>query len=484
MAGPDKSANDAKGEGPPWKIINFTIMLMMGLALSQILPLHLEHHTYEKIEMISECLTMFCLSFLMVHVGYELDLDKSKWRDYGFDYFVAMGAAGIPWILVSAWFRLAMPVSVSWSAALLLGRFAAPTSAGILFTMLEAAGLKETWLYQKARLLAILDDLDTILLMIPLKVMMVGFKWQLLGDAAIVIGLLGLAWTHLHQVKLPSTWNWTMLYAAAVTAVCMLLSKMTNGQIQLEVLLPAFTIGCVTKIPHHQSSSSTSGNDVNAVSANFARDVSEGNEEAEKMEESIQTGVSTIFMFLVGLSMPSLFTGQDAGAVSGSVIAFHVVAVTFLMIVGKLVVSLCYSDEAGINSRLGLGFGMCPRGEVGAGVIVISLSLGIKGVTVTVAVICLAVNLILSSGFIFAVKELLRAEMSSTKAPPRVGKPRRTWLILAIVVLGAAAAGKFVLQTRDPIPTFASPNLCVKHARSSFSAVREPKPGIVTVLGR
>ena len=42
--------------------------------------------------------------------------------------------------------------------------------AGILFSMLEAAGMKETWLFQKARVLAIFDDLDTILLMVPLKV--------------------------------------------------------------------------------------------------------------------------------------------------------------------------------------------------------------------------------------------------------------------------------------------------------------------------
>ena len=56
----------------------------------------------------------------------------------------------------------------AWKENLLLSRFAAPTSAGILFTMLANAGLKNSWVYQKTRVLAIFDDLDTILLMIPL----------------------------------------------------------------------------------------------------------------------------------------------------------------------------------------------------------------------------------------------------------------------------------------------------------------------------
>ena len=55
-----------------------------------------------------------------------------------------------------------------------LSRFAAPTSAGILFTMLAALGLKSSWIYKKIQVLAIFDDLDTILLMIPLQIMMVG----------------------------------------------------------------------------------------------------------------------------------------------------------------------------------------------------------------------------------------------------------------------------------------------------------------------
>jgi hypothetical protein len=67
----------------------------------------------------------------------------------------------------------------AWKEIFLLSRFAAPTSAGILFTMLIAAGLKHTWVYKKVQVLAIFDDLDTILLMIPLQILMIGMRWQM-----------------------------------------------------------------------------------------------------------------------------------------------------------------------------------------------------------------------------------------------------------------------------------------------------------------
>ena len=59
---------------------------------------------------------------------------------------------------------------------------------------------------------------------------------------------------------------------------------------------------------------------------------------------------------------------------------------------------------------------MCPRGEVGAGVIVISIAFGICGQCITIAVLCLALNLIASSFFIMGVKELVeRAELDDTR---------------------------------------------------------------------
>ena len=91
----------------------------------------------------------------------------------------------------------------AWQETLLAGRFAAPTSAGVLFSMLAAAGLGTTWLFRKARILAIFDDLDTVLLMIPLKMLMVGLAWQLGVIVVVMVGLLVVGFRWLHRIKLP-----------------------------------------------------------------------------------------------------------------------------------------------------------------------------------------------------------------------------------------------------------------------------------------
>jgi hypothetical protein len=49
---------------------------------------------------------------------------------------------------------------------------------------------------------------------------------------------------------------------------------------------------------------------------------------------------------------------------------------------------------------------MWPRGEVGAGVLVISLSYGIGGPIVTVAMLSLALNLLLTGAFISMIQRL------------------------------------------------------------------------------
>ena len=46
--------------------------------------------------------------------------------------------------------------------------------------MLAAIGLKSSWIYKKIQVLAIFDDLDTILLMIPLQIMMIGLRFHLI----------------------------------------------------------------------------------------------------------------------------------------------------------------------------------------------------------------------------------------------------------------------------------------------------------------
>jgi hypothetical protein len=128
-------------------------------------------------------------------------------------------------------------------------------------------------------------------------------------------------------------------------------------------------------------------------------------------EEKAQTTISMVFMVLVGLSMPAL-VGKNAenqnGDLSADLIVGHVIAVSILMIFGKMFPVFCYRDEIGVAGRLALCLGMCPRGEVGASIIVISLELGVSGPAIIVAMCALAGNLVMSGGFIALVKLLLR----------------------------------------------------------------------------
>jgi len=445
----------------PAKMIVFTVNLLVGLVLSQLVPAWLSPDAYGVWAHVVKLCTMFCLSYIMIHVGYEFDIDKSNLRAYGKDYLIAMTAAGFPWIFVALWFIFVLPNPLPWDQALIASRFAAPTSAGILFSMLEASGMKETWLFQKARVLAIFDDLDTILLMVPLKIIMVGLKPQLAIDLTIVLFLLILIWVCLHRCKIPCSWRATMIYAAVVTTLCELLHYFTAHDdfdpgdmmepVHLEVLLPAFAIGCICRcghtsqqpVPDHHLSRQPSYRDWLARRASIIKE-----QTLRHDSELINSGVSAVFMVFVGLSMPEIFgCGSSSGghrllaevaansssssggsgstaacgeSMEAGALVAHVVGVSVLMIVGKLFPTFCYRNEADLRTRFGLSLGMCPRGEVGAGVIVISLSFNIGGDAITVAVICLALNLVCSSLFIMAVKKLAK---NGPPAAPTKGGP-------------------------------------------------------------
>merc|ERR1719398_213251 len=188
---------------------------------------HDDHHETEAVwydyynytEVVS-VVTMTLLSFIMIGVGCEFDIDKSNLQAYGKDYLVAMTAAGFPWLFVGAWFIWMLPGSMWWGEALFMARFAAPTSAGILFTMLQAAGLQDTWLFRKARVLAIFDDLDTILFMLPLKVIISGLHWELLFDLLLLSIPLVVGWRYMHRIDLPSSSPFKMLYAVLIMVFC------------------------------------------------------------------------------------------------------------------------------------------------------------------------------------------------------------------------------------------------------------------------
>lgn len=390
------------------KVLAFSLFLILGLVVSQVLPQVLGE-TFATVKYGTNTLLYVCLAFIMINVGREFEIEKSQWKSYAQDYFIAMATAAMPWLLIALYYMFVLLPSsywgdwTAWKENLLLSRFAAPTSAGILFTMLAALKLKSTWMYRKIQVLAIFDDLDTILLMIPLQILMMGLKWQMFVVVAIVVILLVFGWKKMGSYNMRQDWKSVLVYAVAVFAVTQIVyyvSKHFYGEqesIHIEVLLPAFILGMVMRHRHIDS----------------------------KAEASAATVISFLFMFLVGVSMPQ-FIGVDmhidpaiSKSITGSqpmmswgMIALHVVAVSFLSNIGKLMPIFFYRDRK-FSERLALSVGMFTRGEVGAGVIFIALGYHLGGPVLLISVLTIVLNLILTGGFVMWVKHLALKTYSS-----------------------------------------------------------------------
>lgn len=389
------------------KVLSFSVFLIIGLFLSQFLPV-LAGSGYGAVKTVANILLYICLGFIMINVGREFEVDKSRWKSYTEDYFIAMATAAVPWLLIALYYIFVLlPPEFwnsweAWKENLLLSRFAAPTSAGILFTMLAAIGLKASWMYKKIQVLAIFDDLDTILLMIPLQIMMIGLRWQLIIVVLIVFLLLSFGWRQLSKYNWRQDWKAILFYSTLVfvaTQSLYLISKSLYGEegsIHIEVLLPAFILGMIMK--HKEIDT--------------------------PMERKVSTGISFLFMFLVGMSMPHFigvnFAETQTGeySVTGSqemmpwgVIALHVLIVSLLSNIGKLFPVFFYRDRK-FSERLALSIGMFTRGEVGAGVIFIALGYNLGGPALVISVLTIVLNLILTGIFVLWVKKLaLRSYM-------------------------------------------------------------------------
>ena len=244
----------------------------------------------------------------------------------------------------------------------------------------------------------------TVLLMIPLKMLIVGLQWQLGVILVIMIVLLWLAWKYLHRVRIPITWPWVLGYATAIALISEVIYKASKGindvvPIHIEVLLPAFVLGCVMAYPK--------GHDPHSD------DSREGHQEGPESpeEQRVTTIISAAFMVLVGLSIPPVAVGSG----NWQTIALHVVIITALANLGKMFPLFVYRREAHWKERLAICIGMWPRGEVGAGVLIISLGYGIGGMMVTVAALSLALNILLTGIFIVIVKQLLKTAPSMTR---------------------------------------------------------------------
>ena len=68
------------------KVLSFSAFLIIGLLLSQYLPL-LAGEGYATVKIVSNILLYICLSFIMINVGREFEVDKTRWRSYAGSYF-------------------------------------------------------------------------------------------------------------------------------------------------------------------------------------------------------------------------------------------------------------------------------------------------------------------------------------------------------------------------------------------------------------
>lgn len=383
------------------KVLSFSVFLLVGLAVSQVLPFIAGDAT-RSVKVVTDIFLYICLAFIMINVGREFEIDKSRWKSYALDYFVAMVAAAMPWLLIALYYIFVLFPSTQWGSGdlwketLLISRFAAPTSAGILFTMLAALRLKSSWMYKKIQMLAIFDDLDTILLMIPLQVFMIGMKWQMAVILTVVIFLLVFGWKQMGRYGMRQDWKAILGYSVIVIVFTQGIYHVSeyflgpHEGIHIEVLLPAFVLGMVMKPQHIES----------------------------RTEEKVSTAISYFFMFLVGVSMPQ-FIGLDMNSqpanpdsvtaslpmMSWGMIAVHVVVVSLLSNIGKLMPLAFYRDRK-FSERLALSIGMFTRGEVGAGVIFIAISYNLGGPLLLISVLTIVLNLILTGGFVMLVKKL------------------------------------------------------------------------------
>jgi len=319
-----------------------------------------------------EFLTLTGLSYIMVEVGLEFSREKVSLRGHGFDFFVAVAAAVLPWLFCGIYFIYVLNTPPRNAA--LVSLFAAPTSAGVLFTLLAAAGLRRTWVYSKAQALAIFDDLATLLLLIPIQFIFNGFTPRSFISVGLILIIFAAAYRGLNRILTSGKAPLLLFYGLIITVICISLKH--YWAIDVPALLVAFALGCILQLkpgtPH----------------------VGTG---------TLDTGIKAAFMFLVGLSLPKI----GLGAISPGSFLLHLTALTVLANIGKCFPVFCYRREASYRERWALSIALFPRGEVGAGVLLIAMSYGFRGTPEILAGVCLALNLILTAWFIVLVKQLL-----------------------------------------------------------------------------
>ena len=195
-------------------------------------------------------------------------------------------------------------------------------------------------------------------------------------------------------MSIPSSWPWILGYGFLITVLSEVIYFYTKDPVSkiglhIEILLPAFVLGCCLK-SNHAHATVIPGEDA----------------PGESEEESAGLVISCVFLFLVGFSMPLIF-GQES-TLSLGMLLFHTLMITIISNIGKMFACLCYKKEATFKERVAVSIAMFPRGEVGAGILAMSVGYGMVGPFINVAFLSLAANLLLTGFFIYLVKLLLK----------------------------------------------------------------------------
>lgn len=400
----------------PTKILIFAALMCIGLFIAQ--AAGTTPAVNERLSFMARLPCNIALSYIVIKVGLEFDVDRSNLSAYTKDYLVATLAAVCPTLLVFCYMLMMVgnpevaflgfgnQPTITTMQALLLSIFAGPTSAGMLLTLLGAANLKGTWIYMKASTLAIFDDLDSLVFIAVMKAVAMpgdGFRG---APLLLTLVLLAIAWVCTHQLDIPHSWPRLLLYASVIGVSLWLLEGVHRAYpdskwlFDMAVLMPSFTLGCVIRHDPEESNAQQCQEETNdsLVSQYLSR-------------EQMDFVMGCTFMVCVGLSMPT-FTGlQEMG--TGTVI-FHVVVINVLMLLGKFVIPFFYGSEADLRQRWGLAIAMCPRGEIGAAVIFITIQTAgdlIDSVFIAIATLSVIVNLVLSTGLIAYVVKVAKSDL-------------------------------------------------------------------------
>ena len=97
------------------KVLLFSFFLVLGLVVSQMLPAMVGEQ-YSLVKTISNTFLFICLAFIMINVGREFEIDKTRWKSYTEDYFIAMATAAFPWIFVALYYMFVLLPGDLWGS--------------------------------------------------------------------------------------------------------------------------------------------------------------------------------------------------------------------------------------------------------------------------------------------------------------------------------------------------------------------------------